>query len=150
MSNVTVAVGQPGEIARPLTEICKSLPISEAKLRELVRTGEIPSTGRFRYGAETKVRANLTLLGSFGAKIRPLGVWGDDLGMKFWVEFHSGIEEGLDHLPRLPTRHAHTIPAQSIQLTNRIRCLDRPDGYTIHSERVFADQAKPSIPDLDA
>jgi len=51
MSNVTVAVGQAGEIARPLTEICKSLPISEAKLRELVRTGEIPSTriGRVYY-----------------------------------------------------------------------------------------------------
>ena len=61
MSNDTVAVGQPSEIARPLTEICKSLPISEAKLRELVRTGEIPSTriGRVYYLFESDVKRSV-------------------------------------------------------------------------------------------
>lgn len=42
MSNVTVAVSQPGEIARPLTEICKWLPISEAKLRPAGTDGRDP------------------------------------------------------------------------------------------------------------
>jgi len=40
----TVAIGQSDELAIPLTDAAKRLPISEFKLRELVRDGTIPAT----------------------------------------------------------------------------------------------------------
>src|SRR5262245_34689257 len=59
MSN-DVAVGLPGEVAMSLSEIAKHLPLSEAKLREIVRQGTIPATrvGRIYYMFASDVKAS--------------------------------------------------------------------------------------------
>jgi len=42
--STTTALGRSDEQALPLPEAAKRLPISESKLRELVREGTIPAT----------------------------------------------------------------------------------------------------------
>jgi len=55
------ALGQSDEQALPLTEAAKRLPISEFKLRKLVREGTIPATrvGRVWFIFPSDIRASV-------------------------------------------------------------------------------------------